>query len=405
MADRESSSDWQSKSNRPVSTTRRGALLAGGTAALTSLAGCSGLLGSNSSSDDPGTETSVAPEAPWTTEELADYVEDGSTLTIYAGAGTPQAWENLVAVVNDEFGTNLEPSVTVSDGGQIAQKIIQERQADRDQADVISQGSDLYDRLHEKGREAVGKYYEVGFDENYWFNDVLDDVQTESWYVSAYNGGPSTAMAINPEVFDEMGLDIPQTWNDLFDDQYEGVETYLASYVVANRIGWIINHHAEARGMEPMNWMEEMYNHLDFSGIESHTRGARAVGQGEAPFMFYNFPWTIQRVANDFPVEIHFPDGIQALMSSGHLAINNQAPNSWAARFFVSAVVEESVQRRMVHDAGELAPGRLDLDYSAEDPDPYMQQLLSADVTRVSFWDEREHTLTGEQAIEEVIAL
>jgi ABC-type glycerol-3-phosphate transport system substrate-binding protein len=381
--------------------TRRGALIAGGTAAITALSGCSGVIGSGTTT----TESPDGPAPPWTTDELAAHVEDGSTLTIYAGAGTPAAWENLVAVVNDEFDMNLEPEVFVSDGGDVAQRVIQERQAGRDQADIISQGSDLYDRLHRKGREAVGKYYEVGFDENYWFNDVLDDVKTESWYVNAYNGGPSTAMAINRDVFDELGLDVPQTWNDLFEDQYEGVETYLASYVVANRIGWIINHHAEQRGMEPMTWMEEMYDHLSFSGIESHTRGARAVGQGNAPFMFYNFPWTIHRVAQDFPVEIHFPAGIQALMSSGHLAINNEAPNPWAARFFVSAVLEKSVQRRLVHEGGELAPGRLDLDYSAQDPGPYMEQLLTADVTRIPFWEEREHTLTGEQATEEIIAL
>ncbi len=379
--------------------------MAGGAAALTTLSGCSGLLGSSQADDDPEGGSTEGPEQPWTTEELAEQVENGSTITIYAGAGTPQAWEDLVAVINDEFGTNLEPEVTVSDGGDIAQRIIQERQADRDHSDIITQASDLNDRIHQEGKDAIGKYYEVGLNEDYWFSDVLDDAQTEPWYVSTYNGGPSTAMAINPEVFEEEGLDIPENWNDLFEEQFAGVRTYLPSYIVANRMGWIIDHHANELDMDPMTWMEEMYAHLDFSGIESHTRGARAIGEGNAPFMFYNFPWTIQRVANDFPVEIHFPEGIQALMSSGHLAINNEAPNPWAARFFVSATVEEAVQRRMVHDAGELAPGRLDLDYTAEDPDPYMEQLLSADVTRVSFWDEREQTLIGEQAIEEVIAL
>lgn len=381
--------------------TRRKTIVAGGAAALTSLSGCGGILGSGESAD----ETTDALETPWTTEQLADRVEDGTTLTIYAGAGQPDAWEGLVDVVNDEFGTDLDVDLFVSDGGDVAQRIIQERQAGRDQADVISQASDLNDRLHQEGRDAVGKYYEVGIDEDYWFSDVLDDAQTEPWYVSMYNGGPSTAMAINREAFDEQGLAVPENWNDLLADQFAGVKTYLPSYIVANRVGWIIDHHASERDMEPMTWMEEMYDHLSFAGIESHTRGARAVGEGKAPFMFYNFPWTIQRVANELPVEIHFPAGIQSLMSSGHLAINNEAPNPWAARFLVSATVEEAVQRRMVHEAGELAPGRLDIDYADEDPDPYMQQLLTADVTRVSFWEEREATLIGEQAIEEVIAL
>jgi ABC-type Fe3+ transport system substrate-binding protein len=382
---------------------RRTFVAAGGTAALAALGGCAGILGSGQrDGSDTGTDR---PEPPWTTEQLAEQVDDGTTVTIYAGAGSPGAWEQLVAVVNDEFGTDLRPEVFVSDGGDVAQRIIQERQADRDQADVITQASDLNDRIHQQGRDAVGKYYERGLDEDYWFSDVLDDPQTEPWYVSCYNGGPSTAMAVNPQVLDEQGLERPADWNDLFDEQFAGVETLLPSYIVANRIGWIIDHHAGERGVEPMAWMQSMMDHLEFSGIESHTRGARAVGQGNVPFMFYNFPWTIQRVAGEFPVEVHFPDGIQALMSSGHLAINNEAPNPWAARFLVSAVVEESVQRRLVHEAGELAPGRLDLDYAAEDPDPHMERLLNADVTRVSFWDEREHTLVGEKAIEEVIAL
>lgn len=396
-----SRSDPQSASTGQFPMSRRGALVAGGATMLSALSGCSGLLGSSQSNEGP----SEGPEPPWTTEELAAEVTDGSTITIYAGAGTPEAWENLVGVINEEFDTNLKPQVFVSDGGDVAQRIIQERQADRDQVDVITQASDLNDRIHQEGKDAIGKYYEVGLDEDYWFSDELDDAQTEPWYVSTYNGGPSTAMAINPDVFEEMDLEIPQNWNDLFAEEFADVQTYLPSYIVANRIGWIIDHHANERDMDPMDWMTEMYEHLHFSGIESHTRGARAIGQGNAPFMFYNFPWTIQRVANDFPVEIHFPDGIQALMSSGHLAINNEAPNSWAARFFVSATVEEAVQRRMVHDAGELAPGRLDIDYSNENPDPYMAQLLGAEVTRVSFWDERQHTVTGETAIEEVIAL
>lgn len=378
---------------------RRAVLAAGGVTALTALAGCTGLVGTTDGGEE---EAETAPETPWTTEDLAAVVGDETDFTIYAAAGTRDAWVQLVDGVNDEFGTSLDPDLYVSDGGDVAQRVIQERQADRDQADIISQGTALYDQIHEEDMEA-GDYYELGIDENFWFSEALPDEMTEPWYVSALNGGPSTCMAINSEIFDEQGLDYPDTWNDLFDDQYEGVETCFPSYVVPSRIGWIVRHHAEQLGMDDEEWLREMMDHLDFSGVESHTRGAREVGQGNIPFMFYNFPWTVRQVIDDLPVEIHYPDDIQALMSSGHLAINSEAPNPWAARFLLSAALEVPVQRRILEDVDLFAPSRLDVDYSDLDVDPYYEELLNADVSLVTFEEEGEFTGVGERVIANVI--
>jgi ABC-type glycerol-3-phosphate transport system substrate-binding protein len=66
---------------------------------------------------------------------------------------------------------------------------------------------------------------------------LLEDPLTEPWYVKAYNGGPSVAMAVNPEKFDELGLEIPTNWNDLLSDDFEGVETDLPSYIVKTPFG------------------------------------------------------------------------------------------------------------------------------------------------------------------------
>ncbi|AUX08035.1 sugar ABC transporter substrate-binding protein [Halalkaliarchaeum desulfuricum] len=391
--------DERSRDGVSMSRSRRAVVAGGGAAALTALAGCTGLLGT---ADDGETEEENAPEPPWTTEELSEVVGDDPDFTIYAAAGTRDAWTQLVEVVNDEFGTSLDPDLYVSDGGDVAQRVIQERQADRDQADIISQGTALYDQIHEEDMEA-GDYYELGIDENFWFSEALPDEMTEPWYVSALNGGPSTCMAINADIFEERGLDYPDTWNDLLDEQYEGLETCFPSYVVPSRIGWIVRHHAEQLGMDDEEWLHEMMDHLDFKGVESHTRGAREVGQGNIPFMFYNFPWTVRQVIDDLPVEIHYPDDIQALMSSGHLAINSEAPNPWAARFLLSAAVEVPVQRRILEDVDLFAPSRLDVDYSDLDVDPYYEELLNADVSLVTFEDEGEFTAVGERVIANVI--
>ncbi|MEF8780910.1 MAG: transporter [Haloferacaceae archaeon] len=376
---------------------RRAVLAAGGTVATAGLAGCTDVPGT---AGDAG--STDGPEPPWTTEELAEAVGENADLTIYAAAGSRDAWNQLVDVVNDEFGTALDPDVYVSDGGDVAQRVIQERQADRDQADIISQGTALYDRIHEEDMEA-GDYYELGIDEDYWFSEELPAEKTEPWYVSALNGGPSTCMAVNSDRFDELGLEYPGSWNDLLESPYEGLRTYLASYVVPNRIGWIVRHHAEKRGIEEREWMRQAMDNLEFVGIESHTRGAREVGQGNAPIMFYNFPWTVRQLTDELPVEVHYPDGVQALMSSGHLAINSEAPNPWAARFLLSATVEEPVQRRIIREVEQFGPGRLDVDYTDMDIDPYYEKLLTADVSRVTFDQEAQYTQTGEDVIENVI--
>ena len=96
-----------------------GAALSGAT-----VAGCLGGIGSSNDGDGP--------EAPWTTEELADHIDDGSTITIYAGTGDSDQWYDLIEVINDEFGTSLEGDVFAGNGGDVSQRFLQEKQADND---------------------------------------------------------------------------------------------------------------------------------------------------------------------------------------------------------------------------------------------------------------------------------
>lgn len=382
--------------NAPVN--RRQFLAAAGATATIGIAGCSGEETEKTDGDD-------GPDPPWTTEELADHIEAGTEITIYNGYQNPTPYEQLIEVINDEYGTTLEPTVFATDGGEVSQRIIQERQADRDQSDIISVATDLMDMIHQEGREAEGEYFELGIDEDYWFSDELEGPYLERWYASLFNGGPSLAMPVNPDVFDEMGISYPNTWNELFDDVYEDVRITLPRYIVRRHLGWIIDYHAEQRGMENMAWMESLMDHMTFEGVDSYSSGTRDVGEGNAPFMFFNFPWVITRFTADFPVETHFPDVVPRFMSSGTLSINNRAPNPWAARFVLSATAEPVIQRSILNEVDDFTPGRIDIDYSAEEMDPETRATLEADPILVSFWDELDFSAVGQQAAEDLIAL
>lgn len=375
---------------RPVS--RRALLSAGGTAVLASFAGCVG--GSDDTTESTGSEL----ETPWTTEELADQVEDGTEVTFYMASGTQDSWHDLIDVVNDEYDTDLTASAFVSDGGEVSQRLIQEQQANNDQADLVTVATDIRDMVHDNGPEEAENWFELGIDENFWFSEELPSEYTEPWYVSTRNAGPTLGMGINPEIFESRGLDYPETYNDLFDEQYRDLETALPSYLVASQIGWVVGYHASQMDMSNQEWVESLSDHLDFSGFDSHTSGARAVGEGRVPLMFYNFPHTMHQFIPDLPIEAHFPEVVPRQMSASFTSINKGAPNPWAARFVLSAMMEESVQRRMIDEVTQVNPGRGDLDYSDHDLEPHIREYLETETKMITLWEEEEFVNIGREA-------
>jgi len=368
-------------------------------AASTALVGCLG--------GDEGTKTESGPEPPWTTEDLAKQIDAESTINIYASTGADQEWYDLVDVINDEFGTKLEAEVYATNGTDLTQRFIQERQADNDTADVLSSPTGIDDDMlvtdREDSREdalnIARKYFEWDLDQKFWFNDELQDVQQYPFYIAAYNGGPGLTMPINEDVFADRGLDIPETYNDLLDDQYAGMEVALSSaYIASDMVGWIVRHHAAETDMSETEWAQKFQEHLDYTGVSSHTAGAREVRNGNIPLMLYNWPTVIAPFTGaDSPLTGVFPEGVPGFMNGSPIGINNEAPNPWVARFFLSATLEESVQRRMINDVERQIPCRLDLDYSEQEPDVYTEKRLNSDFEAVEFWDEWQNSTVGQK--------
>jgi ABC-type Fe3+ transport system substrate-binding protein len=378
------------------SPSRRAFLATGAAVSVASLVGCSG----GTTSGDEG------PEPPWTTEELTEQIDDEGTVTIYAGTGDSDQWYQLIDVINDEFGTNIKGDVVASDGASISQRFIQERTAGEDKADIISTASNLRNQIKKEGKEnAEDKYaewFETDMDQNFWFAEELPEDRVMSFQVSGFNGGAGLCMPVSEDIFEEQGLDYPQTYNDLFDEQYEGLDIAFSSYVSAGQVGWITRYHADQRDMEYMDWINSLMDQFNVVGVNSHSAGTREIGKGNVALMLYNWPWAAAPFVKDpeLAVRGHFTDPVKSDAIEGPMTINKNAPNPWMARFFISAMLEKPVQRRMLTDVTDQVPVRTDLDLSGIEVDAFTKKRLNADFETIGFWEAAKYAETGQKAVD-----
>jgi hypothetical protein len=371
-------------------TSRRAVLATGAAITTASFAGCLGGSGTPT-----GTATGTpTPETPWKTEELANHIDSDAEITVYAGTGDDQQWHDLIAVINDEYGTDLTANVFASDGQKVSQRIVQERQAGEDKWDICSAASELTAKTRTEGTSVAKKYFESGMDTNFWFKDVADDKRLLPFVVGPFNGGASSVMNVNVDIFEEKGLDYPDSYNDLFGSEFAGVKTVLPSFIVGKELGWIVKFHAEERGMDPVEWMRELKNHLDFVGADNYGPAIRSVAQGDAAIDFHNFPWFASTFIQKYD-SLHgvFVDPVKEEAFAGDLAIDKHAPNPWVARFVASAYFEKPVQRRLLTDVTDQVPARTDaLDIESMDLDDYTKRRLTTETDLLGFYDLNEYS-------------
>lgn len=376
---------------------RRAFVATGAAVSVGALAGCTG---GDSGSSNP------SPDEAWTTEGLKEEIDGDETLTIYAGTGDGKEWEDLIRVINDEFGTSIEGNIFAGTGGDVSQRFLQEYQAGNHKCDILTVASDVWDQIKLKRKEEdqqaanelAKQYYEWNMDKNYWFKDVLPENRLLPFLAAGFNGGAGLSLPVNENIFEERGLDYPTDYNDLFDDQYEGLTMAVPGYVVSGEAGWIIKTHAAETDMSEMEWISALKDHLEFVGTSSYTSGIRAVGQGDYAMQLHNWPWVVQPFISDNPIRGIFPPKVKMDVLSGGLGVNANAPNPWVARFFISAMLEEPVQRAMINDVKDQSPVRTDLDYSAQNPDRFMKKRLNAEVTPIGFYEGAKFSAVGQTA-------
>ncbi len=380
---------------------RRAFVATGAALSVGTLAGCSS---GGSESGNPTTDEA------WTTDGLAEEIDGDETITIYAGTGDDQQWYDLLNVINDEFGTSLEADVVASDGGTVSQRFIQEREANNEQVDVLSNVSNVQDEIKttgmEDGEEAANdvarEYFEMGIDENFWFNDVLEDWHLLPFMAPAFNGGTNITFPYNKDIFDDQGVDVPEEYGDLLDDQYEGMTMLIPGYVVRTYAGWAISKGASETDMGEMEWMDALRENVEFKAASSHTTATREIANGNAAMMLYNFPNTVEAfIAGSPALGGAFPSGGMWPASAGPLFINKNAPSPDVARFFVSATLEEAVQKRMLGEVYTQVPVRLDLNYSDVDANSYSRSRIELESEKIGFYDTAQYTTVAQTAAEE----
>lgn len=388
--------------NSKTSIKRRTFLATGAAVSLATVAGC---LGRTESNNSGGSNHSDGPEPPWTTEDLLDQVEDGTTVTIYAASGNTKTWNTLVDVINDEFDIELEANVFNSGGSRVSQRFIQERQTGNDKADVLTYVSDIREKIGQEGESVARKYFEWGMDENFWYTDVMPDQRLVPYRVSAFDGVAGLVMPINADMFDEQGLDRPDDYNDLFDDQYEGLTMVMPTDPNLTNLAWIISYHAAKTDMSEREWITSLLDRFELLKVSSHSTGAQEVTSGNAPFMLYNYASVLDGSVADSPLEGYFPKPVMAQSWSGPLYINKNAPNPWAGRLFVSAMLEAPIQRRIINEVPAMTPVRQDVDYSTVDIDEYTRKRLTTEVDLLTWEEFPEYASLGEKAVTEWLDL
>lgn len=381
-----------------ASPSRRAFLATSGAVSAASLVGCLGSGGSEDSSEEP--------ETPWSTDALTGQISGDETITIYAGTGDAEQWYDLVDVINDEYDTDLEADVFASDGSSVSQRFLQERRAGEDKADVVSTASNLSDEIstmgQEEGLSQALEWFEGDLDENFWFTDVLPEERVMPFQVSSFNGGAGICMPVSEQVFEEQGLDYPETYNDLFDDQYEGLDIAFSGYVSPEQVGWIARYHAQETDMDHVEWARSLMDRFNVVGVDSHSAGTREVGKGNVAMMLYNWPWSAAPFVEDESLAVRgvFTDPVKANAMEGPLMINKNAPNKWVARFFVSAMLEKPVQRRILTDVTDQVPVRTDLDLEDVDVPEFTKQRLNADLVRIGYWENSTYAEAGQEIVD-----
>lgn len=362
----------------------------------TALAGCVGFAGTDTSEGTDG------PEPPWTTEQLAPLAEeeigDDGALVLYAGTGDFKPWEQIGDILAQEYPW-FDIEGFAGRGGEVSQRVIQEHQAGRSEVDVVSQGDELL--MDDELRTEI---YPSTHDENYWFaHEASLEDYSSPWFASPLNGGPSVALGINPIELEKRNLDVPDSWNDLLEPQYEDVPVIFPQEPNLKRFGWIVSYHAEQKGLEPAEWFEKQVEHLDLEIVSSHTPGARFLGQGVTPLMHHNYPWVLRRFVEDLNVEVHFPDPVPMFLSSGIVTKYINSSNPWTARFFISVLMEEWVQKKIALEVDQFGPGRLDIDYSGIGLDEYTERTLAASVELIGWEAEQKYKTLSEDVYQKVL--
>jgi len=324
---------------RPVS--RRNVLLTGGAAGAAAIAGCTGDDGDSgddgTTTDDDAETYEVGSGEFQATVSAADFPNE---LVAYAVQTGWSNWGAVMEAFESEYGISLDDN----QGGS-AEKLQSARaNAQNPVASVFNGGYSF--AIQAMNDELTAEYKPAHWDA------VPDELKVEG-------GGPiatrrmTTAVTYRRDVYDERGLDAPETWEDL---KHPDIAQDLAFTppVTANGLASALSvNRAYGGSMDNLDPLIQYHEEIAENGaefrrnVESDVTGGSISTVVEYDYTGLNLKYNIDEIDKE-QIDVAVvtgPEGEPGAMNVPYgFALMNGAPNSEAAKLFMDFVLELDTQ-------------------------------------------------------------
>lgn len=275
------------------------------------------LVACSQETDQAAEDTSTA-ETTETTEESSDKPFEGTTLTAYVSYG--QA-ENAFEKFTEETGIEVE--FTPMSTGEVLSKLNAED--GEGTVDVwLGGGADAYIAAKDEGY-LLQYESENAADIDEMFKDP-DDYWTAVSFQAA-------GMMYNTEVLDELGVEAPETWEDLTDPAFQDEIIWANPAISGTAYSMLETMYqvwGEDQTFDYLTRLNENVSYYTDGGGEP----SQKVASGEFAVGFVPITGEYYQMSEDYPVEIKIADDLLPWIPSP-VAIFENTQNEEAAKVFV----------------------------------------------------------------------
>ena len=306
--------------------------------------------------------------------EMFEYNEDlsGQTIDVIAAFSNQ---EKVFEQFTEDTGINVEP-LSMSSGEVLSRM----RAEGRPMADVWFGGG--VDSFIEAKNDGLLERYE---------SEMIENIPEQYRDVDGYWVGNNlvvTGFVVNEEVLEDLGLDMPKTWEDLTDPQYEG-EILMSDPAISGTNFAILASILQEKGWdEGWQFWEDLSANIPYFAQRGSEPGQKAA-LGEVAIGISSISGRIMGLAEENPIIPVYPeDGIPWV--TGNSAIFIDTEKYEAAKTFLDWIYSERGQT-FIKDINQAIVTRADIGLPEELLDAPLDQLMDIDLNK--FGEDRAEIL------------
>jgi len=370
-----------SEHNETSGVSRRSFILANSTAASLALAGCVG--GDDDNGDEGNGETFDVGHGEYqTTVSESDLPDE---LFVYAVQTGWSNWDAVMAEFEDEFGVSLHDDQRTS--GEALADI---------RANAGNQDYSAYNGFYPTGLQAWDDGFTTDYQPAGW-DQVPDDFKTDDSHVTATR---QMTIAINyrRDVYDERGIDEPETWEDLKQPEIAQDLAINVPGAGAGLNAMLSINHAYGGDLDNLDPLIDYLEEIGESGARHQRNLDRQFTAGEiSTYAEFDFGGLSTKYNDDdIPEEDvgvvipQGPDGGEGAVAApyGYAMLDN-APNPEACKLFMDFVLSLDVQQLFFD--GFVRPIRADeLDAPDEFPPDEQYEAATFEIDQVELLERQE---------------